>query len=306
MDKKKMAIILNAAAGTQETEPLFQQIKEICREFSMDVTFFLVHSGADIQQITKKVLGKEYAVMVAAGGDGTISAVAKELTGTSAILGIIPLGTRNHFAKDIQTPLDLREAIYVLSHGEVMTIDTASVNDQFFINNSSIGLYPKIVKHRDIFQKDGFYKWFALIWAFLLVVSKNSFLNIHIVSSEKGIDYKTPIFFIGNNRYSMQGYELGSRESLTRGKLFLSLMCRTSRLRLLRIIAQAILGSPPKYADFDIWESQEVIVYSENKFLQVALDGEIVPLQAPLRYLIHPRSLHVIVSQKYAHNHSHR
>lgn len=305
MDNKKTAIILNAAAGTQETEPLLQQIKEICREFSMDVTFFLVHSGADIQQVTKKVLGEEYAVIVAAGGDGTISAVAKELTDKPVILGIIPLGTRNHFAKDVRIPLNLKEAISVLSHGEVMTIDTASVNDQFFINNSSIGLYPKIVKHRDIFQKEGFYKWIALIWAFLLVVSKNSFLRLHIVSSGKGIKYKTPIFFIGNNRYAMQGYELGSRESLTRGKLFFSLMCRTSRFKLLKIIAQAILGFSPKCDDFDIWESQEAIVYSEKKFLQVALDGEIVPLQTPLHYSIHPRSLHVIVPQKYAHNHSH-
>jgi diacylglycerol kinase family enzyme len=118
MDNKKIAIILNAAAGAQETEPLFQKIKEICREFSMDVTFFLVHSGADIQQITKKVLDEGYAVIVAAGGDGTISAVAKELTGTSSTLGIIPLGTRNHFAKDIQIPLNLKEAISVLSRSD--------------------------------------------------------------------------------------------------------------------------------------------------------------------------------------------
>jgi diacylglycerol kinase family enzyme len=184
-----------------------------------------------------------------------------------------------------------------------MTIDTASVNDKFFINNSSIGLYPKIVKHQNIFQKEGFSKWIALIWAFLLVVSKNSFLRLHIVSSGKDISYKTPIFFIGNNRYAMRGYELGSRESLTRGKLFLSFMCRTSRLRFLKIIAQSILGFPPENSDFDIWESEEAIVHTKNKFLQVALDGETVPLETPLHYLIHPHSLHVIVPQKYAHDH---
>ena len=97
-----MAIILNVSAGTQGIEPLHQQIKEICHEYAMDVRFFLVYPGTDIHQITKKALYEQYAIIVAAGGDGTVSAVARELAGTPVILGILPLGTLNHFAKDIQ------------------------------------------------------------------------------------------------------------------------------------------------------------------------------------------------------------
>ena len=305
MDKKKIAIIFNASSGTQGIEPPIQQIKDICHEYALKATFFLVHPGTDIHQIIKKALHEQYTFIVAAGGDGTVSAVASELAGTPNILGIIPLGTLNHFAKDIQIPLDLRKAFFVLSHGKVVALDTASVNDQFFINNSSIGLYPKIVKHRENFQQKGFRKWIAFLSAFLLVVNKNSFLHLHIVSSQKDIICKVPILFIGNNRYIMKGYELGSRKSLNHGKLFISLMYRTTRLKIFRIAVQSILGLPSQDAHFNTWESREVTVHTKLKFLQVALDGETMPLQTPLRYLIHPHSLRVIVPQKYAHNHPH-
>jgi len=305
MDKNKIAIILNVSVGIQGIEPLHQQIEEICHGYAMEVTLFRVYPDTDIQQITKKVIYEQYAIIAAAGGDGTVSAVARELAGTPVILGILPLGTLNHFAKDLQIPLDLREALSVLSNGEVMTFDTASVNDQYFINNSSIGLYPRIVKRRDVFQQKGFHKWIAFLSAFCLVVSKNSFLRLRIVSAKKDIDCKAPFLFIGNNQYVMQGYELGSRTSLTSGKLFLSLMHYTNRLNLFRIIVQTILGLTSQDSDFDTWESKEVTVYSKKKFLDVALDGEVIPLQTPLRYLIHPHSLRVIVSRDYAHNRSH-
>ena len=107
------------------------------------------------------------------------------------------------------------------------------------------------------------------------------------------------------NQNIMQEYELGSRTSLTRGKLFLSFMHYTTRLNIFRLIVQTVLGLTSQDEDFDTWESREVTVYTKKKFLQVSLDGEIIPLQTPLRYLIHPRSLRVIVSREYAHNRSH-
>jgi diacylglycerol kinase family enzyme len=298
MQKEKMAVILNASSGNQDLDLIFQQIKSIGRELELEMNFFLVHQGTDIHQITKKALDEQYGVIVAGGGDGTISAVASELIGTSAVMGVLPLGTRNHFSKDIQIPIDLRAAIEVLAHGVVMSVDVASVNDQFFINNSSIGIYPKIVKLRDDLQQKGTHKWFALISAFFLVASRNSFLRLRIVSAEKNVDCRVPLLFVGNNKYTMQGYEFGSRNGLVGGKLFFSAMRRTKRLRLFRKIMWAASGLFLQDEDFDSWESREAIVHSKKKFLEVALDGEIIALQTPLHYRVHPNSLKVIVPSK--------
>jgi YegS/Rv2252/BmrU family lipid kinase len=295
MNMKKIAVILNMSAGNQKIDLLYQQIKDISREYELETEFFLIHPGTDIHQIIKKALNENFEVIVAAGGDGTASAVASELIGTSAVMGVLPLGTRNHFSKDIQIPLDLRDAIEVLSHGTVKRLDVASVNDQFFINNSSIGIYPKIVKLRDNLQQKGIYKWLALVSAFFLVASRNSFLRFRIVSAEKNIDCRAPLLFVGNNQYAMKGYEFGSRSALVGGKLFLSVMHRTKHLRLFRKVMRAASGLFLEDEDFDSWESQEATVYSKKKFLQVTLDGEIVVLSTPLHYRSHPKSLNVIV-----------
>jgi len=305
MDKKRIAIIFNGSAGAQDGAAQLQQLKAICQEYELDTTLFVVPAGADISQMAKKVLHEKFEVIVAAGGDGTISAVAGELIGTTVLLGILPLGTRNHFAKDIQLPLDLKEALAVLSQGEAMALDMASVNGQFFVNNSGVGLYPKIVKFREQFQRKGLYRWIAFIFASAIVLNRNSFLRLRIASSKKDITSRTPLIFVGNNRYTMQGYELGSRDSLVRGKLFISLMHHTSRLKLFRIAAQAVLGLPSQYADFDTWMDQEMTIYAEKKFLRVSLDGEIRLMQTPLHYLIHPHAINVIVPQNYAHDRSH-
>ena len=90
----------------------------------------MVRSGSDI--------------VVAAGGDGTVSAVASAVAGSEAVLGVLPLGTLNHFAKDAGIPLELEEAVRNISTGRAVKVDIGDVNGRAFINNISLGLYPVI------------------------------------------------------------------------------------------------------------------------------------------------------------------
>ena len=86
--------------------------------------------------------------MVVGGGDGTLSAAASILAGTDTALGVLALGTLNHFARDLRIPLDLDGAIGVIAAGHHQTVDVGEVNGQVFINNSSIGIYPFFVAER--------------------------------------------------------------------------------------------------------------------------------------------------------------
>ena len=87
--------------------------------------------------------------VLVAGGDGTANAVAGALVGSAVTLGILPLGTLNHLAKDLGIPLTLEEAIDTAVHGEELLIDVGMVNGRAFLNNSSLGIYPHLVRHRD-------------------------------------------------------------------------------------------------------------------------------------------------------------
>ncbi len=139
------AIILNEEAGQGKT--LAERLLPLQDDkFSFDL--FTIKSG-NLDEILKRVSSENYSVLAAAGGDGTVSTVAATAVKLDRTLGIIPAGTLNHFAKDTGIPLNIEEAVSVLKSGITALIDTGEINGRIFLNNSSIGLYPKVVKKRE-------------------------------------------------------------------------------------------------------------------------------------------------------------
>ncbi|MDP9258013.1 MAG: diacylglycerol kinase family lipid kinase, partial [Actinomycetota bacterium] len=95
--------------------------------------------------------------------DGTVSAVAAALAGTSTPMLVLPAGTLNHFARDLGVPLDPAEAALLVRDGARRQVDVAEVNGRVFVNNSSIGAYPIAVALRERLQDNGARgKWRAM------------------------------------------------------------------------------------------------------------------------------------------------
>jgi diacylglycerol kinase family enzyme len=106
--------------------------------------------------------------VVVGGGDGTVRCAAEALAGSGVTLGVLPLGTLNHFAKDLQIPVKLEEAIALLAAGATREVDVGEVNGHVFINNCSLGAYAEAVRRRDrLREKHGLGKWWAMIRASL-------------------------------------------------------------------------------------------------------------------------------------------
>ena len=87
--------------------------------------------------------------IVVAGGDGTVNAAAGAAAGTDLLLGVLPMGTFNHFAKDLGLPTDLPGAAAALAQGDERQVDVGEVNGRVFVNNSALGVYPEMVAVRD-------------------------------------------------------------------------------------------------------------------------------------------------------------
>ena len=155
------------------------------------------------------------ARVVAGGGDGTISTVAALLAGTDKALAVLPLGTLNHFAKDLGLPLELEAAARVAATGRVVRVDVGEVNGRVFINNSSIGLYPRLVRRRQQ-QQDrlGRGKWAAFLFAGLSVLRRYPFLDVRLEADGRTFSRRTPFVFVGNNDYLMDGLQIGARARL--------------------------------------------------------------------------------------------
>ncbi|MEY2562711.1 MAG: hypothetical protein QOH88_904 [Verrucomicrobiota bacterium] len=252
--------------------------------------------GENISSLARAAARSGETTIVAAGGDGTISGVAGELIGTDKILGVLPTGTLNHFAKDLGIPLELEAAVRNVVQGRVQEVDAGEVNGKIFLNNSSLGLYPHIVSRREAQQQRlSRGKWPAFFWATVQALRRFPFLDLRIAMEGRQINRRTAFLFVGNNEYEIAGFKLGSRACLNAGKLGLYVTRRTGRFGLFRLAFHALFGRVDQAKDFDVFCVTEARIETRKRRLLVARDGEVDRMEAPLEYRIRPGALRVLV-----------
>lgn len=291
----RICCLINPRSGPSET-PSLDQIEKLFQSHGIAPHIVELRKGDDIGALTKSAVQKKYDIIVAGGGDGTINAVASALVGASSIkLGILPLGTLNHFAKDLQIPTAIAKAIEIIVAGDVQLIDVGEVNGNIFLNNSSVGLYPSIVKLRESLQKTGLGKWPAAARASFQVLMKFRLLRLNLAAAElPNADYKTVLLFVGNNVYNMSFPTLGTRSTLQQGVMGIMMPRASTRLGLLYNFFSLVFKAQPK-SDVLTFEATSLSVKTKRSFVKVAVDGEVIMLQSPLNYLMRPKSLRVIV-----------
>jgi diacylglycerol kinase family enzyme len=242
------------------------------------------------------VLKDRPPVLVAAGGDGTVSAVADVVRDTGTALGVMPVGTLNHFAKDLGIALDLTEAARTIARGRRIRVDVVEVNGRAFINNASLGLYPNIVRERTRQQRRfGRSKRTAMLWASLEVLHRSRLLDLRLELADGVQECRAPFVFIGNNGYILEGFDIGKRERLDAGILNVYTTRCASPAGLFGLALRALLGRLRQADDFMEAGARSLRVQSRHKRLLVATDGELNAMDTPLDFRIRPRSLQVIV-----------
>jgi diacylglycerol kinase family enzyme len=243
-----------------------------------------------------RTAGARAAVVVAAGGDGTVSGVAAGLVGTNALLGVLPLGTLNHFAKDLRIPLDLEGAVATIVAGHVGRVDIGRVNGRVFLNNSSIGIYPSIVEGREELRRRGHRKWAAHALAMFRVLRRHRGVFVTIEADGRRSARRTPFLFVGNNEYEIDGIHLGGRTRLDGGRLFAYLAPRLRTRELPMLLVRALLGRARQSGAFEIVAGPELLVDTpRRRHVRVALDGEITTMTPPLLYRADPGALRVLL-----------
>ena len=291
----RITVILNAGAGGGCPPEAVERLrgKLATAGFQPDVRQV---SGEQIASETRNAVATGVRAVLAGGGDGTVSAVAAALSGTATPLGVIPMGTLNHFAKDLGIPLDEDAAIATVLAGHCRAVDVGEVNGRVFINNSSLGMYPNIVRERNQRQSRlGHGKWRALLDASINAARRYPVLNVEIELHGEMLARRTPFVFVGNNEYTMEGFEIGGRRALDRGELSLYLTQRMGRFGLLQLAVRALLRRLQQASDFDVVAARQFTVHTHHQHLRVAIDGEVSMMATPLRYLVRPGALQVIV-----------
>jgi diacylglycerol kinase family enzyme len=290
------AVIINASAGTGYDAEWAKGLAEKFLVGGLKVQITLAKNGAEIVAAAQHAVANKVQTVVAGGGDGTVNAVGSALIDTDIAFGVLPLGTLNHFAKDLHIPLVLDDAIGNIVARHQAKVDTGEVNDRIFLNNSSLGIYPDIVRDREKQQRRlGRGKWLAFLWATITALRRYPFLNVRIRVDGKEHVRRTPFIFIGNNEYCMEGLNIGQRACVDSGHLSIYVAQRPGRLGLFRFAISALLGRLRQERDFDVGNAKEISIETHHRRLRVATDGEVTVMNTPLHYRIRPRSLNVIV-----------
>jgi diacylglycerol kinase family enzyme len=287
-------VIINAGSGSVLGEETSKSLRDRFIAHGIPARVTLAVTGLEIERLAKEAVEKA-EVVVAGGGDGTISTVAREVARAGKTLGVLPLGTLNNFSKDLGIPQTLAGAVSTIATGSVKTIDLAEVNGHTFINNSSIGLYPKIVIKRVEQQRLGRGKWNAAFWAALQMFRLSPFLKVRIELNGRSFLRKTPFVFVGNNEYEMDLYNIGRRPHLDDGELSVYFLHRGGRWGVTLLLFHTLFGRLRQWKDFEEVSTDTVTIQTRRKKLDVALDGEVRRMETPLIYRTLPASLKVLV-----------
>jgi diacylglycerol kinase family enzyme len=288
-------ILINAAAGVNFDDTMRHRLTEIFEEAAARADITVAADTEELRQLAQATVAGDYDVIVAGGGDGTVNLVASAVSGTSKTFGVLPLGTLNHFAKDLKIPLDFDGAVRNLLTGSPIKVDVAEVNGRIFLNNSSLGLYPTIVREREKQQRLGSGKWPAFIWASMTALRRYPFVNVQLNVDGRLLARRTPFVFIGNNEYVMERLDIGTRERMDAGELSLYVTKRTGRVGLVRLALRALFGRLGDEKDFLAMRTCELTIDTRSSRVRVAMDGEVDILRTPLKYRVRPRALNVIV-----------
>jgi diacylglycerol kinase family enzyme len=292
----RATVIINAASGKdRKVDEEAERIAAGLTSHGIQATVVQV-PGPELTEAARKAAKDGADAVVMAGGDGTMSAGAAALAGTGTTMGVIALGTLNHFARDLGIPQELDAAVANIATGIARKVDVGDANGRVFLNNASIGFYAHAVRSREKQQEEeGRGKWLAMARATVDTLRKFPVVRVTLQVPAGRTRIDTPLVFIGNNRYEMSLLALGKREKLDGGELWLYVANDRGRTGLVSLALRTVIGRLDQARDFVGMAVPELTIEDRRRKIAIAFDGEVCEVDTPLRCAIRPGALSVIV-----------
>lgn len=296
MKHRSMAVLLNCSSRSNRAAAQRARLGELLRESGLAPEVLCAEKGQQLGELARRVARGPCDLVVAGGGDGTVNTVAAAIAGTDKTMGVLPLGTVNHFAKHLGVPLTLEGAVRTLVEGRRVRVDVGEVNGRVFVNNSTLGIYPGIVRGREALRKRrGLNKWIALALSAVSGIRRHERVRLRLVLDGQEVELETPFVFVANNDFKLGDVDIGRQRPPCSGELGVCVAHAESRLATLKLIASAVVGRIHRSNDFSILRTTELRVEAPHRRLHVAADGEVLRMTPPLCYRVLPAALRVIV-----------
>lgn len=300
---KPLSLIYNKKSGfhAANKDEVYEQLVADLSTAGFEIQSFELSECMNFDQMMQDILlrhrqAENVGVVVAAGGDGTLNAVASKLMGTDIPMGILPLGTFNYVARVLNIPLDLLDAAKTISEGQPRSVHVAQLNQHIYLNNASLGLYPLFIQKREQFNKHfGRFPLHAYTSALDVLIRDRKELKLEVEVDGQRYPVKTPLIFFGNNQLQLAEMKLRIAEAAEAGKVAGVVVAKSDKRTLFKTLWQLIKGNLDQASDVYSFAADEVIVHSKRNKLTVAVDGEIVTMTPPLKITVRKHALNVMV-----------
>ncbi|MGF1476640.1 MAG: diacylglycerol/lipid kinase family protein [Geminicoccaceae bacterium] len=290
-----VCVIVNTRSGRKRGQEVAEAIKVRLSASPEPFTVRLVRRGRDIRKQTERAVSEGYRTIVAAGGDGTISAVASGLVGTDRRLGVLPLGTFNFVARSLGIPETLEGAVSTLLDGHDRFFDVGDVNGRIFLNNASLGLYPAILQSRERIYRRWGRSRLAAHWSVLrTIVGFRSGLRLKVTVDGQTRRLRTPLVFIANNAYQLEMFGLDGADLIAGGKFGVFFAPDCGRLDLVTFAIRLARRQMVAERDFELLIGSDVLVETKRRRRMIALDGERERMTNPFHFRLRTGALRVV------------
>ena len=242
-------------------------------------------------------------VVVAVGGDGSLNSVAQAAHSVGCPMGVIPYGTFNYFARTHGIPTDPVAATHALFDARPRPVQVAAINDRIFLVNASLGIYPELLREREAFKaRFGRSRWVALAAAFTTLLRAQRRLRLHIELGAAVRDVQALTLFMGNNRLQLEQLGADPEDTLEgtpgHGSMAAVMLRPVGTLAMIKLMLQGAMGRLKEAAEVESFEFHHIVIKPSlgpgRKEVEVAFDGEVTHLRAPIDVRVHSQPLYLL------------
>ncbi len=292
-------IVLNTGSGRGDAQALQDTIRRVLDEagrryqlMPVDDPSRLVATARDAVAQARQAEG----IVVAAGGDGTLNAVASQVLGQGVPFGILPQGTFNYFGRRYGISQDTEPALRGLLGGELRPVQVGLLNGRLFLVNASLGLYPQLLEDREAYkQRFGRSRLVALWSGLVTLLRAPRQLSLRLEYEGRVRDLRAPTLVVGNNRLQLEHIGIDPTE-LDRNRLVAMATRPVGTLALYGLLLRGLfsrLGDAEHVVNF-AFDRLAVSIRGRRR-VKVAMDGEISWMDAPLEFKVSETPLPLVV-----------